>query len=137
MEYIISSWKQANKLNIYRGSPCGLYRLAKIDKGVNYFVLALEKIGCQTFYSCEGHFNKDKYIPQLYITFKTKKHKKRFLQKLLFNVAYLEQDTKNQYSIRIDFLNHKDKIKKLTFLSEQWNKILGPILYQESKYETI
>jgi hypothetical protein len=73
MDYLISSWKEAKQINLYRKSPCGLYPLDKIDTGVNYFVLALEKLGCETFYSCEGHFNKKNYTPQLYIVFSCQK----------------------------------------------------------------
>lgn len=137
MEHLISSWKEAKKLNIHRGSPCGLYPVSKIDKGVNYFVLALEKLGCETLYSCEGHFSKNKYIPQLYITFRAKRYAILCLKNMLFHIAVLEHDKSKQYTIRIDFDNNKDKIQKLTYLADQWNKILGPIKYKEKKYERV
>jgi hypothetical protein len=137
MEHIINSWKDAKKVNVYRGSPCGLYPVSKIDKGVNYFVLALEKLECETLYSCEGHFSKPKYIPQLYITFKAKRYAILCLKNMLFDIINLEHDNYKQYTLRIDFNNNKDKIQKLTYLADQWNKILGPIKYKEKKYERV
>jgi len=132
MEYIISSWQDAKRLNIFRRSPCGLYPMSTLDKGVNYFILALEKLGCKTMYSCEGHFSKKHYIPQLYISFLSKKTQAVRLKNILCNIAKLEHDGKDEYTLRIDFKNNKDKIQKLTKLAKQWNKILGSI-----KYETI
>lgn len=132
MEHIVCSWQNAKRLNVSRRSPCGGYPMSIIDKGVNYFILALEKIGCKTMYSCEGHFSKKHYIPQLYISFSLKKSQVVHLKNILYNIAKLEHDGKDEYTLRIDFKNSKDKKEKLTKLSKQWNKVLGPI-----KYETI
>jgi hypothetical protein len=133
MEHIVCSWQDAKRLNVSRHSPCGLYPMSVLDKGVNYFILALEKLGCKTMYSCEGHFfSKKHYIPQLYISFSSKKTQVLQLKNMLYNIAKLEHDCKDEYTLRIDFKNNKDKIQKLTKLAKQWNKILGPI-----KYETI
>lgn len=137
MDCIISSWKEGKKLNLYRKSPCGLYPLSKIDSGVNYFVLALEHLGCETLYSCEGHFDKENYIPQLYITFSCQKSTIKFLKQILFGILALEHDYDNEYTLRINFESNKDKTKKLTHLSNQWNKILGPIKYKDKKHERI
>jgi hypothetical protein len=106
--------------------------MSTLDKGVNYFILALEKLGCKTNYSCEGHFSKKHYIPQLYISFSSKKNLSNTVKNILSDIAKLEHDGKDEYTLRIDFKNNKDKIQKLTKLTKQWNKILGPI-----KYETI
>jgi len=131
MDYLISSWKEAKQINLYRKSPCGLYPLDKIDTGVNYFVLALEKLGCETLYSCEGHFDKKNYIPQLYVTFSCQKSTVKFLKQMLFDIFVLEHDCANEHTLRINFDNNKDKIKKLIYLSNQWNKLLGPIRYEK------
>jgi hypothetical protein len=132
MEYIVCSWQDAKRLNVSRRSPCGLYPMSTLDKGVNYFILALEKLGCKTMYSCEGHFSKKHYIPQLYISFSSKKTQVVRLKNMLYNIAKLEHDGKNQLVLRIDFKNNKDKKQKLTRLAKQWNEELGPI-----KYETV
>lgn len=137
MESIISSWDDAKELKIMRGSPCGLYPISCLDKGVNYFVLALEKLGCKTLYSCEGHFSKKHYVPQLYITFSAKRYAILCLKNMLFDIITLEHDKNKEYTLRIDFENNKDKNQKLKFLTDQWNKILGPIKYIETKYETV
>jgi hypothetical protein len=47
-------WTRAGKLEIQRMSPL-TGQLQNIDKGVNFFVLALEALGARTEFSCEGH----------------------------------------------------------------------------------
>lgn len=47
-------WERATQRPLVRRSPCGLY-CEEIDRGVNFFVLALERLGAITQYSCEGH----------------------------------------------------------------------------------
>jgi hypothetical protein len=53
-------WDLACKLEVLRESPplfCGapIYEMGPIDPGMNFFVLALEELGCTPKYSCEGH----------------------------------------------------------------------------------
>jgi hypothetical protein len=48
------TWLSAARRKLHRRSPCGLYDEI-IDAGVNFFVVALEKLGATTMYSCEGH----------------------------------------------------------------------------------
>lgn len=137
MEYLIDSWKKAKQLTLIRSSPCGLYPSSKLDKGVNYFILALEKLECVTHYSCEGHFNKNKYVPELYIVFSAKKAIILCLKQMLFNIACLEKESRDRWSIRVSFESNKDKIEKLTYLSDQWSKILGPIVVITNKSKEI
>lgn len=46
-------WLLAKKLDLWRADPTGKSHL--LDKGVNFFVLALERLGAVPSYSCEGH----------------------------------------------------------------------------------
>lgn len=131
MEYIIDSWEKAKKLTLIRSSPCGIYSEIQLDKGVNYFILALEKLGCTTCYSCEGHFSKKRYIPELYIVFYASKAMILCLKQMLLHICTLEKESEDEWSLRISFNNAKDKKEKLTYLADQWNKILGPIKYKE------
>lgn len=48
-----SIWQQVSKLDIIRSSQN--YENTKIDPGVIFFVLALERLGAKPRYSCEGH----------------------------------------------------------------------------------
>lgn len=137
MEYLIDSWQKAKKVTLIRSSPCGLYPSSKLDKGINYFILALEKLGCTTYYSCEGHFNKNKYVPELYIVFSAKKAIILCLRQMLLDIISLEKESKDRWSIRIPFKSNKDKIEKLTYLSNQWNNILGPIKVKINKSKEI
>jgi hypothetical protein len=134
MEYIIDSWEKAKAITLIRSSPCGIYPQSKIDKGVNFFILALEKLGCKTHYSCEGHFSKDKYIPELYVVFEASRSIILCIKQMLFNIFRLEKESeKNQWSLRISLNNNQDKQEKLIFLADQWVKILGPLKYSKGK----
>ena len=131
---IIDSWKDAKKLELFRSSPCLLYNEI-LDKGVNYFILILEKLGCKTLYSCEGHFHKKHYSLQFYISFYASAAIVKKLKRYLFDIAYIEKENnryyQNEYCIRIDFKNYKDKVQKLTKLADNWNKIFGSIIYEK------
>jgi hypothetical protein len=41
-------WDEAGALEVWRGAE-------KLDPGVNYFVLLLDQLGLNTYFSCEGH----------------------------------------------------------------------------------
>lgn len=49
-----NAWDTACKLTLHRRDPDGR-GLVPLEPGVNYFVLALERMGARTRYSCEGH----------------------------------------------------------------------------------
>lgn len=46
-------WDAAREVELVRGNE--IWPPEAIDRGVNYFVLALERMGCTTLFSCEGH----------------------------------------------------------------------------------
>lgn len=137
MEYIIDSWEKAKKLTLIRSSPCGIYSQEILDKGVNYFILALEKLGCKTHYSCEGHFSKNKYTPELYIVFDSPRSIILCIRQMVLGICKLEKESDTEWSLRIAFDNAKDKKEKLTYLADQWNKILGPIKYKEKLKDNV
>lgn len=130
MERIIDSWDKANKLEIVRGSPCGLYKPKPLDSGVNYFILALEKLGCVTHYSCEGHFNKKHHVPQLYIAFESKLSVIKLIKKIIPKRVSLEQELGDLWVMRINFKNNKQKQNCLRRLVKKWHKNIGPIYYE-------
>jgi len=121
----LNSWEKAKELNIIRSSPCGLYCNEILDKGVNYFILALEYMGCITQYSCEGHFGQKNKVPQFYISFKVpNRNIVKQLRDILTPQCQLEYDKHNEYVLRIDFQNQKQKIKILSELSARFDNIL-------------
>lgn len=117
-------WKKAKSKKLVRTSPCELYYKCVLDKGVNYFVLALEDIGCQTYYSCEGHFKRKPYIPEFYIAFQASKRNAQKIKKTLFDPCYLETYKPNHYVLRIRFKNLKEKHRILSELSQIWENQL-------------
>lgn len=130
MERLIDTWDKGRKLKIIRGSPCGTYPPRSLDPGVNYFILALEKLGCITHYSCEGHFRKSHKIPQFYIAFESKRSTIKLLKQLLPKTVSLKKELRNLWVLRIDFKNYKDKTLKLRRLVKKWNKTIGSIYYE-------
>jgi hypothetical protein len=49
-------WKDACRLTLTRYNALSVaYYGVALDPGVNYFVLQLERLGCETIYSCQGH----------------------------------------------------------------------------------
>lgn len=123
-KHINDVWKTAKTKKLIRTSPCKLYKNCILDSGVNYFILALEKIGCQTYYSCEGHFKKRPCIPEFYIAFKASKRNIQKIKKTLFRPCYLENYKKNHYVLRISFKNLKEKNKILSHLAQIWEEQL-------------
>jgi hypothetical protein len=49
----INPWDLAKSLPVIRGNP--MYKPAPLEDGVKFFVLMLERLGCETIFSCEGH----------------------------------------------------------------------------------
>jgi hypothetical protein len=49
----VNPWDRARKLKVIRGNH--FYEPELIDRGVNFFVLMLERLGCTPIWSCEGH----------------------------------------------------------------------------------
>jgi hypothetical protein len=47
-------WDEAKKIPVIRSNPPD-YPLEDLEPGVKLFVLILEKLGCVTTFSCEGH----------------------------------------------------------------------------------
>ncbi len=48
------AWDACCKLKLTRCCPIA-DEMVPMEPGVNFFILALEALGCQTFHSCEGH----------------------------------------------------------------------------------
>jgi hypothetical protein len=53
-------WDLAHRLDVARESPREwgpepIYKMAQLEGGIKFFILALEELGATTKYSCEGH----------------------------------------------------------------------------------
>lgn len=74
----LSPWMRAYRKVLYRynaGRKVGLHGRVKydpvpIDRGVNYFVEALERLGATTMYSCDGHGNPENFYVMFKATYK-------------------------------------------------------------------
>ena len=90
-----NEWDEARKTPLFRLQKSASYegRLVRrlkrmeLERGVNYFVLALERLGCRTHFSCEGHPN------DFYIVFSCNYETAIFIASLgYFNVELNERD---------------------------------------------
>lgn len=121
----IKTWQQACKLKVYRGGRWpnrdGKMGDGSLEPGVNFFVLMLEKLGCKTFFSCEGH------PCSFYVAFSAPyKTALKISQCGFFSV---EVEGKNYWSIRLGphINTEKDRKEVLTWAADAWTKNFGPI----------
>lgn len=132
---IIRTWAAATKLKLIRSGPDGfIYQNETLEPGVNFFVLALEQMGVQTEYSCEGHPN------GFYIVFKAPL---RTAQKIR-NCGYfnVELEPAGRWSLRIN-QNFEDLAEaypnaRAQFLSraaKAWVRSFGPVFYNNLTHE--
>lgn len=137
-EQHVKTWAQANKLVIHRISPCGTYR-GPIDRGTNYFVLALEQLGATTNYSCEGHPN------GFYVVFHAPLHIVAAIKTCGFFTVEFESAIEREngeisdvsaWSLRINSDVTEDQRRMvLQSAAQAWTKKFGPIIYsQECKH---
>lgn len=113
-------WTRAGKNEIQRVSPLN-GQFQKIDKGVNFFVLALEALGATTAFSCEGH-------PKgFYVLF----HAQYELALKIKSAGFFSVEVEgfNRWSIRLNEFSRgsepyseADKKKTLKWATESWIK---------------
>lgn len=121
----IKSWAQANRLTLHRTSPCGTYS-GVIDRGVNYFVLALEQLGAQPEYSCEGHPN------SFYVLFSAPQSVAEAIRARGFFAVELEGE--DRWSIRISRnVTEDDRRQILKHAARVWTTYFGPIHYSQER----
>ena len=99
-----------------------------LDRGVNYFVLQLERIGIATEWSCEGH------PAGFYITFHaTYEQALRVKAPGFFNV---EIEGRNYWSMRFSHRHEsiRTRNRTLRWAASSWERVFGP-LYGEDASE--
>ena len=117
----VNPWQRAKAKALVRRSPCGLY-VGEIDRGVNFFVLMLEKLGLRTRYSCEGH-------PRgFYIVFDASYEDALKIHSVGF--FKVEVVSCNIWSIRGDFDSERDKSRFLRHAAEQWELAFGKLRFR-------
>jgi hypothetical protein len=120
----ISTWKQAAKLKLLRVSPL-TGQLEELERGVNFFVLMLEKLGGKTQFSCEGHPN------GFYVLFTGS----YALAKRIKNCGFftVEIEGNNRWSIRTNCpVIRTQHHNVLTWAAESWNRAFGTITVNTS-----
>jgi hypothetical protein len=115
----INTWKQAAKLKLQRVSPI-TGQLEKLERGVNFFVLMIEKLGGITHFSCEGHPD------GFYVLFTCSYRLAQRIKACGFFTVEIEGA--NRWSIRMNYpviaTQHRNV---LTWAAESWNRSFGPI----------
>jgi hypothetical protein len=120
----ISTWRQAAKLKLLRVSPL-TGQLEELERGVNFFVLMLEKLGGKTQFSCEGHPN------GFYVLFTgSYKLAQRIKACGFFTV---EIEGANRWSIRMNYpVIETQHHRVLTWAAESWNRSFGTMTVKTS-----
>lgn len=120
----ISTWKQAAKLKLLRVSPL-TGQLEELERGVNFFVLMLEKLGGKTQFSCEGHPN------GFYVLFTGSYTLAKRIKACGFFTVEIEGD--NRWSIRMNYpIIETQYHYVLTWAAESWNRAFGAITVKTS-----
>lgn len=65
----MNPWSKARTRVLKRASGCS-GKPIKLDRGVNYFIMALEELGCETYHSCDGHG----FAERFYIMFRVPRY---------------------------------------------------------------
>jgi len=131
-------WDRAYKKEVlYRiGGDGGNYTL---DRGVNYFVLKLESLGCKTLWSCEGHPDDENFYLIFISEFELATKIARSFEFSNFDVMicnsiinikeFIDKGSKpkywdNSWVIRSNFCGENVRIHALRGLSKTWEKML-------------
>lgn len=122
----IKTWRQAMTFDLHRMSPISI-EPEILDRGVNFFVLMLEKLGAVPCWSCEGHPN------GFYVAFiATEAQALRILRCGFFSV---ELEGSKRWSLRINReISENDRQSILTYAAISWEKEFGPITYVKDVY---
>jgi hypothetical protein len=122
----IKTWRQAMTFDLRRTSPIA-FEAETLERGVNFFVLMLEKLGAYTCFSCEGHPN------SFYLTFVAPINLAVRIRSCGFFTVELEGH--NYWSIRINRdVTEQTRVSILTYAAEAWAKEFGPITYVKDVY---
>lgn len=122
-------WDRACKKTVKRLNPLSM-KMETLEPGVNFFVLSLERLGLQTFFSCEGH-------PKgFYIVFDAPVWMARLIHSAGYFRVEIERD--ELWSLRlseIEMNDEHDKNRTLRWAAESWKQHLGEYLRPQKKEE--
>lgn len=111
-------WDKARRRALWRWNSC-LGKRQRLEPGVNYFVLALERLGCRTFQSCEGHPR------DFYIVFKAPYRTALRIHRFGFFSVEIEREH-DLWSLRVDSSRGPGTmVDCLRWAAEAWEKGLA------------
>ncbi len=122
-------WRDAMLIPVVRGN--GITPPVDLESGVKFFVLMLERLGCQTHFSCEGH------PAGFYITFTARYETARRIANLgYFNVSLARslffENTADLFDLSLSEKTPEgepwDEVQKgraLQFAAEAWENAFG------------
>jgi hypothetical protein len=130
-----NNWDKARKLKLIRREP-GLPQKHTLEPGVNFFVAMLNQMGCDTYFSCEGHPG------GFYIMFRAPyKLALRISRVGYFHYSIHEKETwmmeSNDAAARytIGPLTEMTKGKKLRIAAAAWEKEFGELDWKKVRKE--
>ena len=115
-------WEECRKFPVCREN-LPIYPMEELDRGVNFFVLALETLGAATGYSCEGH-------PKgFYITF----HSDYNTALTIAGWGYFQVEIEgaHYWSIRLVRSNANHKEWALSMASRKWKQEIIKVIERQ------
>lgn len=113
-------WDRAAELTLMRSSGLPRSKEEPLDPGVNFFVMALEALGLQTQFSCEGHPD------EFYITFWAPYKTALWISSAGFFCVQLNGE--NCWGLRLTSSSHKNAkshVDCLRWAANAWMDHLG------------
>ena len=116
-------WDDACGLTLVRHNHLSTpsYSGVPLDSGVNYFVLQLERMGCETVFSCEGH------PTGFYVSFVGSYPIARKLAEVGYFGVEVDRHP-NWFVIRCKTISdNKSRTMTMRLAAEAWEKAFGPL----------
>lgn len=115
-------WDDACALTLIRHNPTSsIYSGIPIDPGVTYFILQMERLGCETYYSCQGH------PTGFYVSFiSSDAIARQFVNAGFFYVQLTELP--GRYRLGLDTVHtEKERIHTMRQAAQVWEQVFGPL----------
>jgi hypothetical protein len=118
----VHPWDRARRRKIKRrGNNSSQWPEQVIDRGANYFVLQLERLGARTLFSCEGHHQ------DFYITFESPYVVAWRVQQAGYFTVEISNISRWVMRANYTVKSLRDRNETLRMAANAWEKAFGPL----------
>ena len=114
-------WDRAASVTLTRhNAASSIYSGVPIDRGVNYFLLQIERLGGSTTFSCEGH------PAGFYLIFSCN----AALAEMIAGLGFMSVQIAGQGQYRLEISTVRtegDRVRVLRWAAQAWEKAFGPL----------